>query len=66
MIDPGWGVVGVVGLFCIGLFSIANGKLNKKVDRYACHLHVEHLTEKIEDIKEDTKDIRDMIKNGKK
>ena len=65
MIDPGWGIVIVIGIFCTGLYSIANGRLGKKVDRDTCHLHVTHMTEKIEDIKEDTRDIRDMIKNGK-
>jgi len=59
----------VFGGFCIGLFRIVSGKLDKKVDREVCHLNIKHLTEKVEDtnvkvadIAEDTKEI--LKRNG--
>lgn len=83
MIDPGWGMVTVVGIFCTGLYTIANNKVSKKVNTDVCHVHVDNLksviesvekkvdankadiTARLDDVKEDTRDIRAMIKNGK-
>ena len=36
-----------LGGFCLALYRLANGKLEKKVDRDTCHAHIDGLKEEI-------------------
>ena len=66
----GWIQVITVGGFCLGLYKIANGRLNKKVNRDTCHAHVDglkamivNLESKVDDNKKDLTTYISDVKN---